>query len=249
MNCHDAQSVMHGYLDSEHDPSVSLQYEQHVATCPACSKALAEQQAIQVEMKADLFYYKAPEDLRERLRLSLHKQSRSRLSRFSMRWMPVAASVVVCIGLGFLLARFTLDHSIQDRMTQEVASAHVRSLQADHLVDVRSSDKHTVKPWFSGKLDFAPPIPDLAAEGFPLVGGRLDYLDGRSVAALVYRRRNHFINLFVWPDTGAEPQEPRQDTRQGYHLIHWSRAGMSFWVVSDLDPAELNELVQRLREK
>lgn len=133
-------------------------------------------------------------------------------------------------------------------MTSEVASAHIRSLQAKHVVDVVSSDRHEVKPWFNGKLDFSPPTPDLENEGFPLVGGRLDYLDGRPVAALVYRRREHLINLFVWPDAGTESGDIRRETRQGYHLVHWSKAGMNHWLVSDLNPAELNELAQRLGE-
>jgi len=248
MNCHDAQTVMHGYLDGELDPSVSLQYEQHVGECPACGKALAEQQAIKAEMKADSLYYKAPENLRNRLRASLRKQSGARPVRFPLRWVAAAACVAMCIGLGFLLARLTSTLSTQERLTQEVAAAHIRSLQAKHVVDVPSSDRHEVKPWFTGKLDFSPPTPDLEKEGFPLVGGRLDYLNGRPVAAVVYRRRAHLINLFVWPDSGTESGGIQRETLQGYHLIHWSKAGMNYWIVSDLDPRELNELAQRLRE-
>lgn len=247
MNCHDGQSLMHGYLDGELDPSVSLQYEQHLGACPVCSKALAERQAIQAQMKAAPLYFKAPDTLRERVRSSSRKQHGGRFLHIPLRWVAAAACVAFFIGLGFLLAQFTFKSSVHERLTQEVASAHIRSLQAKHVVDVPSSDRHEVKPWFNGKLDFSPPVPDLEKEGFPLVGGRLDYLDGKPVAALVYRRREHLINLFVWPNSGSDPTEIRQETRQGYHLIYWSKAGMNHWVVSDLDPAELNELVQRLR--
>jgi anti-sigma factor RsiW len=248
MNCHDAQSLMHGHLDGELDPSVSLQYEQHVGECPACSKALTQQQALQAKMKADFLYFKAPEHLRDRLRASLKRQRSTGPGRFSWRWVAAAACVAFCIGLGFLLARFTFVRSVHERLTQEVASAHIRSLQAKHVVDVPSSDRHEVKPWFNGKLDFSPPTPDLEKVGFSLVGGRLDYLDGRPVAALVYRRREHLINLFVWPDAGTESGDIERETRQGYHLVHWSKTGMNHWLVSDLNPAELNELAQRLRE-
>jgi anti-sigma factor RsiW len=248
MNCHDGQTMLHGYLDGELDPSVSLQYEQHAGACPVCSKALAEHQALQAQMKAAPLYFKAPDSLRKRLRSSLRKQHGSRFPRLPLRWVAAAACVVFLIGLGFVLARFAFTPSGNERLTQEVASAHIRSLQEGHLVDVHSSDKHTVKPWFNGKLDFSPPTTDLKQQGFPLVGGRLDYLDGRPVAALVYGRRDHKINVFIWPDSGSESGEIRQETRQGYHVVHWSKAGMSYWVVSDLNPAELNEMVQRLRE-
>jgi anti-sigma factor RsiW len=260
MNCHDAQSLMHGYLDGELDPSVSLQYEQHAGECPACSKALAEQKAMQVEMKADSLYFKASENLRDRVRASLKKQYGTSLHspwegqcshervRFPWTWVAVAACVVVCIGLGFLLASFAFLSSGREQLTQEVASAHIRSLQAQHVVDVPSSDNHQVKPWFNGKLDFSPPTPDLEKEGFSLVGGRLDYLNGRPVAAVVYRRRDHLINLFIWPSSRTEPGDIQQETRQGYHLIHWSKGGMDHWIVSDLGSTELNELAQRLRE-
>jgi anti-sigma factor (TIGR02949 family) len=249
MHCHDAQTVMHGYLDGELDPSASLQFEQHVGACPACSKALAEQQAVQAAMKADSLYFKAPANLQDRLRASLKKQSGGRPARFPWRWIAAAACVAICIGLGFLLAQFTFfTPSVHERLTQEVASAHIRSMQAKHIVDVEGPDHHVVKPWFNGKLDFAPPVPNLEKEGFPLVGGRLDYLNGRPVAALVYKRREHLINLFVWPDSGGESRDFQRETRQGYHLIHWSKAGMNYWIVSDLDPTEVSELAQRLRE-
>jgi anti-sigma factor RsiW len=197
MNCHDAQTVMHGYLDGELDPSVSLQFEQHVGECPACSKALAEQQAMQAAMKADSLYFKAPATLQDRLRASLKKQSGARPVRFPWRWIAAAACVAICIGLGFLLAQVAFAPSVHERLTHEVASAHIRSMQAKHIVDIGGPDRHVVKPWFNGKLDFAPPVPNLEKEGFPLVGGRLDYLKGRPVAALVYKRREHLINLFV----------------------------------------------------
>jgi anti-sigma factor RsiW len=247
MNCHDAQTVMHGYLDGELDPSVSLQYEQHAGECPACSKALAEQQAMQTAMKADSLYFKAPASLQDRLRASLAKHNSARPVRLPWRWVAAAGCVVFCIGIGFLLAQFTFTPSVHERLTREVASAHIRSLQAKHIVDVEGPDRHVVKPWFNGKLDFAPSAPDLEKEGFPLVGGRLDYLNGRPVAALVYRRREHLINLFVWPDSGSESRDFQRETRQGYHLVHWSKAGMQYWIVSDLDPTELNELALRLR--
>ncbi len=135
----------------------------------------------------------------------------------------------------------------QTLLTQEVQVAHVRSLMANHLVDVASTDQHTVKPWFNGKLDFSPPVTDLAPQGFPLVGGRLEYLDGREVAALVYQRNKHYINLFIWPSQDQEAGLQRSDYN-GYHLFHWTQSGMTFWAVSDVNPKDLVSFIQAYRK-
>jgi anti-sigma factor RsiW len=136
--------------------------------------------------------------------------------------------------------------SPEQRLTQELVDDHVRSLQSNHLFDVISTDKHTVKPWFNGKLDFAPPVIDLAQQGYPLVGGRLDFLHGRPVAVMVYSYKLHPINLYVWPgdDAGAVPHIQE---RQGYHLAHWSAAGMNYWAITDAGENELDGFIADLR--
>ena len=133
-------------------------------------------------------------------------------------------------------------------LASDIVSSHVRSMMANHITDVSSSDSHTVKPWFSGRLDYSPPTKDLTEQGFRLIGGRLDYLDGRPVAALVYQRSQHFINLFVWPSNSLAIREQEQLARQGYNLIHWTMSGMTYWLISELNLTELNECARLLKE-
>jgi anti-sigma factor RsiW len=159
--------------------------------------------------------------------------------------MGIAASMALLAVIIVRLGPWPFKHSQEDLLAQEVLSSHVRSLMASHLTDVPSTDQHTVKPWFDGKLDFAPPVQDLSGQGFPLVGGRLDYLEDRPVAALVYQRRKHFINLFIWP--AAQDSEQRTIVRQGYNILHWTRGGMTYWAVSDVNASELNEFAQILQ--
>jgi anti-sigma factor RsiW len=139
----------------------------------------------------------------------------------------------------------TSDH----RLVAAVLSSHLRSLEASHLMDVASTDQHTVKPWFDGKLDFSPPVEDLASDGFPLVGGRLDYLEGRQVAALIYQRRKHFINVFVWPDARASSSTQTIQPQQGYNMMRWSRGGFQFWAVSDVSAQDLADFVRLLETR
>jgi len=157
---------------------------------------------------------------------------------------PLAAtSACAALIVGILLGRSSRP-SLEALRAEEVASAHVRSLMGGHLVDVPSSDQHTVKPGFAGKLDFSPPVPDLAEAGFPLVGGRLDYLAGRPVAALVYERRKHFINVFTWPSRESRGEGEKKLALNGYNLVHWHESGMTFWAASDVNPTSLQEFVR-----
>ena len=134
----------------------------------------------------------------------------------------------------------------EQTIAEEVVSAHIRSLQAGHLMDVETSDRHTVKPWFNGRVDVAPPVVDLTAESFTLLGGRLDYIDGEPVAAIVYQRRKHVINLFVAQHLGARHARTIADSIQGYNVRHWSQDGLDLWAVSDIVGDELNEFVQKI---
>jgi len=161
-------------------------------------------------------------------------------------WWAVAASVLLALSLGWNLALLRSRPSAGDQMADALVSNHVRSLMGNHLLDVETSDQHTVKPWFNGKVDFSPEVKDLAGEGFPLMGGRVEYISGRTAAALVYRRRQHLINLFIWP---AGPNVTRREWfRQGFHLIQWQQGGMSYWAVSDLTADELRQFCDFYRK-
>jgi anti-sigma factor RsiW len=164
------------------------------------------------------------------------------------RWLIAAVSLICAVFVISALAVILARPSAGDVLAQEIVSNHVRSLMTDHLTDVPSSDQHTVKPWFNGKLDFSPMVKDLSQQGFSLTGGRLDYVGNRPVAALVYQRRQHSINLFVWPSTASGERAPQASMQQGYNLIHWSDAGMTYWAVSDLNLAELQQFAQLLKE-
>lgn len=254
MSCADIQDLLDAYLDGELDVAHHRAVERHLDECPACSQATASLATLQAMLRAEAPRYSAPPQLQERIRESLRAAAgvppRTRLR--PQRWLVVAASLALVCLTG--LAIWGLAHrgavaAEEEAMAEEVVASHVRSLLADHLVDVKSADGHTVKPWFHGRVDFAPAVVDLAGEGFPLVGGRLDYLHGRVVAALVYRRREHKINLLLWPS--AHPPAPvvKEMTRQGYNLAHWDEAGMSCWAVSDLNAAELHTFAEKVRDR
>jgi anti-sigma factor RsiW len=232
MSCQETELLIHGYLDNELDLAHSLDIERHLAECAVCARSWEEQLRLRDALRTLAPRYTAPDALRRHFERPARRQW----------WMPMAAAAAVTIAA---LSIWMLQHRGAGA-EQEVASAHIRSLMANHLTDVPSTDQHTVKPWFSGKLDFSPVVKDFADRGFPLTGGRLDYLAGRPVAAIVYQRRKHIINAFTWPS--AANRSPRTDARQGYNIVTWTRDGMAWALVSDLNGKELEELVALLRE-
>jgi anti-sigma factor RsiW len=248
LNCQEAHSLMHPYLDGELDLVRSLEIEAHLKDCQTCAQAYNELRILHSAVSDTTLRFEPPAALRSRVRSAVRDESEvtNRSSRLTWRWMiPVMTGVVLIVALSFLALQNR--PSTSDLIAQEIVSSHVRSLMEKHLTDVPSSDQHTVKPWFDGRLDFSPPVKDLAAAGYSLVGGRLDYIGNRPVAALVYQHRQHYINVFVWPSAGASDASGRALVRQGYNLINWTNSGMNYWATSDLNLAELQEFVQLLQ--
>jgi len=272
VNCEEIKNLMDAYLDGELDPITSQKVEQHLRDCPKCEQAYEVETAMAHAIGKAAPYYKAPLELRERIQVSLRETIGASTSRgaagggslpvrrpeavgrsvfFDMpwNWLAVAAAIVLAaIVASSFLPRLRQGGADQFLATQLIAS-HVRSLMASHLTDVASSDQHTVKPWLDVKLDFAAPVVDLSGDGFPLIGGRLDYLDNRPVAALVYGRRKHFINLFVWPATSDEAKTPKTITREGYQLLHWADSDFNYWAVSDVNINDLQLFKQQFETR
>jgi anti-sigma factor RsiW len=194
-------------------------------------------------------YYRAPLALQSRIRSSLHAAHRPERHATWTRGFALAATIAAVSVVSWNGALLTAGPSENEMVAQEVATAHIRSLLGDgHLNDVVSTDQHTVKPWFSGKLDFAPPVQDYASAGLRLTGGRLDYLEGRQVAALTYAHERHVVNLFIWPAQSGQDAPPMAVSRQGYSMRHWMKGGMNYWAVSDIDPQQLASLTDLLRK-
>ena len=245
MSCRQGQ-WLHGYFDGELDAVRAVEFEDHLEACPDCPQALAAQQDLRAALGAADLYAKAPASLRVRVRAEPPPSPAARAAR-AVPWRSVAAAAsVVLVSFGLWRIVPTWRDDVADReLSKQVLDAHLRSLQLTHLTDVASTDQHTVKPWFVGKLDFAPAVVDLAPFGFPLVGGRLDIVGGQSVAALVYARRQHFINVFVWPSEESDAAL-RSGAERGYTWVRWTRGGMRFWAVSDVATADLEEFANRL---
>ncbi|WP_283745332.1 anti-sigma factor [Sideroxydans sp. CL21] len=240
--------LLPAYLDQELGVADLLALEQHLDSCAACQSEFSALSSMRESLKSHAPYFSAPDHLAQRITMSLprHRTDTPRPIEWNLNWMNAGAVLVTVLALAWSGAVYLNQPSSQDRLVEELISSHVRSLQVDHLSDVVSSDKHTVKPWFNGKLDFSPPVFDLSSSGFPLVGGRLDYLNGRSVAVLVYRHNQHPINVYVWPGKAGTADLKMQE-RQGYHLIRWTKDGMEYWAVSDLATNELESFVGALR--
>lgn len=252
MNCEETGELIDAYADGELDLVSSLSVERHMKACEDCLRAHQNLKALRSLMHDESLYFRASAGLRKNITSALRAEVKSerRLPLASWRWLAAAASVALVALAALTLVQRPKGTSPEDLVAQEVVSSHVRSLmEPHHSVDVPSSDQHTVKPWFNGKLDFSPSVENPVDQGFPLVGGRLDYLAGRPVAALVYQRHQHYINLFIWPSTDARELSEKSMRRQGYNLIHFNKSGMEYWVISDLNEAELRQFVEIIQSR
>jgi anti-sigma factor RsiW len=234
-------------LDGELAAADAAALAAHRAECPICQAAAADITLAREAMHADL-YEPMPADMRARILGSLGVAPATVAAKPSWEWLRSLWGPGAGFGLGAACAAalaFLLIVPAEPGITDQIVTGHIRALQPGHLEDVESTDRHTVKPWFDGRIDFAPPVKDLAADRFPLLGGRLDYLAGRPVAALVYGRDKHIINLFVWPAAESDAaQAPETAQRQGYNLVHWTQNGMNFWAVSDVESSQLREFTK-----
>lgn len=247
------ETQVDAYLDGELAAVDAREFEAHLTQCPECARFRDGRLELRAAIIARVPAFQAPDVLRGRVRAALKTAARETPARapyrpsFGSLWRPlaIAASLAIVTFGSWNLSR---RNAAGETLTDEVLASHIRSLMPGHLTDVLSSDQHTVKPWFNGKLDFSPTVHDFAPQGYPLVGGRLDYVGGRSVAALTYGRREHLINVFLWPVARGPGDATKARDRQGYHLLHWTTTDYAYWVVSDLGLAELQSFARMVQQ-
>jgi anti-sigma factor RsiW len=239
MTCDEAALLVQALVDGELDAGHAREVEAHAKSCARCGAELAAAQELRRALAGRRLSFAAPEGLRAKIerQMPAPRQTQSRRAVLKGFVVGSAASALAAATVGVVVLR----HDDENRILGEAVSAHLRSLQADHLTDVLSTDRHTVKPWFNGRIDLAPPVVDLAGQGFTLIGGRLDYIDGKPVAALVYRRRVHVINLFVAQRLGFANASPKLEGVQGFNVLRWNELGLDFLAISDLNREELQE--------
>jgi len=237
LECAICRTQLHGLLDQELDPAAAAQVAAHLINCAECSRLHAEAKVLKISVKRHAPYYAAPESLVASVFATQAPASPSRLRRWQNWFAPAFSAAALALALVLYVATPGSEQPLMD----EAVSSHVRSLMGEHLNDVVSSDRHTVKPWFTGKLDFSPPVVDYTAQGFPLLGGRLDYLQHQTAAALSYRRAKHIINVFILPTTDADKPSQSQTIR-GFNVISWQASHMRYVLVSDVEKGELETL-------
>ncbi len=245
--CADWSLMLHGFVDGELDAVHSMQLERHVVACADCARELERLQALKQLVGQTGVRWRTPDHVRAQVLAAVAREAQSQQRQsapaaagFSLlgwirQWLFVPSLAALAASLLLVMGPLQNNSSLQE----EIVAGHVRSLLANHLTDVATSDQHTVKPWFNGKIDFSPPVVDLAPQGFPLVGGRVDYIGGRVVAALIYRRNGHLINIFIWP---ASAVATTTSSRDGYNMTSWSRDGLMFSAVSDVSADDLARL-------
>ena len=250
MTCERATAWMPRFLDDELPLVQRWLLHRHLADCGVCGAELKEQRAVQSALRDAITYHRAPLALTARIVASLPREAPPPSSR---TWFRLPAVSMTGVGMAGVLAGGALMLLVQRGgpnradLTNAVIDSHIASLMADHLTDVQTSNQHTVKPWLSAHVDVSPPVRDLTAEGFPLIGGRLDYIDGHSAASVVYRRDRHVINLFAWASPGEANVPPHKETRQGFNVVSWREAGIAYFAVSDVEADQLARFAQLIR--
>jgi anti-sigma factor RsiW len=243
MDCAQIGEYLHGYLDRELDPVTADTVEQHVQSCAGCRRAYERLSVLHTAIQSHAAYYPVGDGLARRVRAKVGAPAAR--ARPQWQWLQLGAAMAMTAVVTWIAAIQLGAPAHDELIAEQVIAGHARSVLTEHLADVASSDQHTVKPWLSSKLDFSPPVTDLTAAGFPLTGGRVDYLDSRPVAALVYRHQQHVIDLFVWPDDAKDHAGSMQTlSRHGYNVLHWRDAGMTFWAISDLQRDDLETFVK-----
>ena len=247
--CPDREMALHAILDGELDSLASIALEAHLRDCAGCRTALDQLDVLRAQFAEHELKYSAPQRLHDAVAAMLPAGrpavTPARARRRALPWLGGGAIGALAASIALLLAMPQLS---EGELPDELVAAHVRSLQAAHLTDVLTSDRHVVKPWFNGRIDFSPPVVELAPEGFPLVGGRLDYIGGRDVAAIVYRRRLHHINLFVRPAPEGVPPRVVTMRHDSYNLVRWESGGLEYWAVSDVEARDLGEFRDAFRK-
>jgi len=247
MRCASARPLLELHLDGELSASESADIQEHIENCAACDGLYRRLEHLQSDIRMHVTRHTVPAQLQQRIQAALREaaESEPQPRRMHWNWLAVAASILLVISMAWNIASFrSRDSAARDILAEEVLSSHLRSLIGTHLLDVPSSDQHTVKPWFNGKLSFSPDVRDFSSQGFRLVGGRIEYLGERPVAALVYQRRQHFINLFTWPSPSAYQSAYSESKRSGYNIVSWTKEGMTCWAVSDLQTGELEQFAE-----
>jgi anti-sigma factor RsiW len=242
MTCNEARLLLAPYQDGELDAMRALQIEEHLRSCAECSAALQNLRTLSRAAKSA--YFSAPADLLATIQTQQPESKVIHAQFRPARWLTSGLALAAAVALGFFVGQTLYRAPAKQSLLAQLTDSHVRSLIGTHLIDVATSDSHTVRPWFEGKLDFAPPVEDLSADGFPLVGGRVDYIAGRSVAVLVYQRRQHFINVFIWPKPGDE-NPVSEASQRGYNVQHWTKDGLTFWAMSEVSEADLRTFVSK----
>ena len=253
MDCQEAKRLLQADVDGELDAAGSARLAAHVADCAECQAERAALHDLKQALRQGQTHA-APEALRRRIKLAIEDTARKEAAeaaakaplkkapfKLSWAWLNGGVAGVGTLAFAFMFTLYLSRPTDVDLLEQDVISGHARSMMVTHLADVASTDQHTVKPWFAGKLDFAPNVADFTTQGYPLVGGRLDYVDRHNVAAIVYHHRLHTINLYEWPERDHTAAPALSVSREGYQLLHWNENGMQYWLVSDMNAQELNE--------